>query len=102
MAFQIIWSEPALDDLRSLTSYIAEHNPSAAERMGLAILKKTRLLADHSLLGRMVPEIGRKEIRELIERPYRIIYRVQAHDKVVEIVRVGRISKNVHLSYQPH
>src|SRR6185503_5307997 len=88
MAFKIIWSEPALDDLRSLTSFIAEDNPPAAERMGLAILERTRHLAEHELLGRIVPEAGRKQIRELIERPYRIIYRVDAQHKTVEIVRI--------------
>lgn len=93
MAFKIIWSEPALDDLRSLTAYIAEDNPSAAERMGFAMLGKTRHLAEHPLMGRMVPEIKRKEIRELIERPYRIVYRVHAQSKIIEIIRIWHAAR---------
>ncbi len=41
MAFKIIWSSPALSDLSSLTNYIAEDNPLAAEKTGSAILVKT-------------------------------------------------------------
>jgi plasmid stabilization system protein ParE len=39
MAFKIIWSEPALSDLASLTGFIAEDNPVAAEKTGSTILK---------------------------------------------------------------
>ena len=38
----------------------------------------TAQLADFPLSGRVVPEIGRKEIRELILPHYRIIYRANA------------------------
>jgi toxin ParE1/3/4 len=88
MAFKIIWSEPALDDLRSLTHFIAGDNPQAAEKLGTAILSKTRHLIEHPLIGRMVPEIRRKDVRELIQRPYRILYRVNGQNKTVEIIRV--------------
>jgi plasmid stabilization system protein ParE len=60
----------------------------AAERTGRAILGRTRHLAINPLLGRMVPEIRRKDIRELIQRPYRILYRVNAKKETVEIIRV--------------
>ena len=93
MAFQIIWSEPALDDLRSVTNYIAEDNPAAAEKTGKAILAKTRNLAEHPLLGRMVPEIRRRDVRELIHRPYRILYRVDGLKKTVEIIRVWHAAR---------
>jgi addiction module RelE/StbE family toxin len=93
MAFKIIWSEPALGDLRSLTSFIAEDNPAAAEKIGAAILGKTRHLIEHPLLGRMVPEIRRKDVRELIQRPYRILYRVNARNKTVEIIRVWHAAR---------
>jgi plasmid stabilization system protein ParE len=35
-----------------------------------------RQLADFPMSGRMVPEYELKEIREVVERPYRIIYRL--------------------------
>jgi addiction module RelE/StbE family toxin len=88
MAFKIIWSEPALSDLAGLTSYIAEDNPLAAEKTGSAILGKIANLINHPRIGRMVPEIGSKDIRELIYRPYRIIYHVNGKLETIEILRV--------------
>jgi toxin ParE1/3/4 len=88
MAFKIIWSEPALDDLASLTGFIAQDNPPTAERIGCAILDKIKYLAGHPLPGRRVPEIRRGDIHELIKRPYRIIYRVNEQTKSVEIIRI--------------
>lgn len=40
------------------------------------IFDATQNLSDFPFLGRMVPEIGRREIREIILSPYRIIYKV--------------------------
>ena len=34
MAFQIIWSEQARDDLQSIVLFIAQDNPTVAESFG--------------------------------------------------------------------
>lgn len=88
MAFKINWSPQAIDDLRSVTEFIALDNPLAAERVGPAIFHQTDLLIEHPLLGRMVPERKDPKIRELIQSPYRIIYRVEEDEKLVEIMRI--------------
>ena len=46
-------------------------------------------LADFPLSGRMVPEIGRPNIRELLYKDYRIIYRYTATCCYVLSVRHG-------------
>jgi plasmid stabilization system protein ParE len=43
--------------------------------------------------GRMVPEFGRPNLRELILRPYRIVYRLQGD--VLEIVTVFHAARMV-------
>ncbi len=88
MAFKIFWSPQALDDLHSLTSFIAQDNPGAAEKMGLAIIESTRLLAEHPLLGRMVPEERSPIIREIIRSPYRIVYEINRRRQTVDVLRV--------------
>ena len=41
--------------------------------------------------GRMVPEVGRPEIREVVEAPYRVIYRLTAQRiEVVAVVHARR------------
>ncbi len=76
MAYKIIWSLQARDDLREIVSFIAVGNPAAAASFGLQIITRTDSLANFPQLGRVVPEQHDENIREIILRPYRIIYRV--------------------------
>src|SRR3989442_12886189 len=93
MAFKIIWSPEAIEDLRSLTTFVAMDNPEAAERMGWAIIDKAEYLVEHPRLGRMVPERKDPRIREVIQRPYRIIYRLNDWQKSIDILRVWHAAR---------
>ena len=42
------------------------------------ITRRSQQIADQPLSGRSVPEYQTDDIRELIEKPYRIIYRIKA------------------------
>jgi len=88
MAFKIIWSRQARDDLRDIVTYIAENNRPAAESFGFRLMAKVDLLAQFPEIGRMVPEEQDENIRELILPPYRIVYRVLAQNQVIAIARV--------------
>ena len=48
MAFKIIWSPEAIGDLHSLSGFIAQENPDAAERIGSEIILKSRHLEKHT------------------------------------------------------
>ena len=55
------------------------------------ILDQGKRLAAFPESGRMVPEVGRPDLREVIEAPHRVIYRVTTqHVEVVFVVRAGR------------
>jgi len=88
MAFKIIWSCQARDDLRDIVTFIAEKNHSVAEAFGFRLMAKVDLLAQFPEMGRMVPEEQDENVREIILPPYRIIYRVLAEGRVVAIARV--------------
>lgn len=88
MAFQIIWSEQARDDLQALVLFIAQDNPSIAETFGFRLMSKVDALAQFPQLGRVVPEEDDETIRELVLRPYRIIYKVLAEKQIVAIARI--------------
>jgi toxin ParE1/3/4 len=45
-------------------------------------------LAQHPLLGRVVPDLGELGFREVLVAPYRIIYRLDLATHLVLIVRV--------------
>ena len=87
MDYQVILSPRAIQDLQEVVRYISFDNPAAAERLGLQLIEKTRVLVSFPELGRIVPEFGAATIRELILKPYRIVYRVSHERRVVEVSR---------------
>jgi plasmid stabilization system protein ParE len=88
MAFKIIWSRQARDDLRDIVTFIAEDNQPVAESFGFRLMAKVDLLAQFPEIGRMVPEEQDANIREIIFPPYRIVYRVLAENHLVAIARI--------------
>lgn len=88
MAFKIVWTEQARADLSDIVRFIGEDNPTIAESFGYTLISKVDQLIQFPLLGRVVPEIGDKTIREIIVRPYRIVYQVNEAQQVVAIARV--------------
>lgn len=55
------------------------------------LIQSVDLLRDHPQAGRMVPELNRSEIRELIRGSYRIVYRIRG--EAIEILTVFRASR---------
>ena len=88
MAFKIIWSEQARDDLQAIVLFIARDNPGVAESFGYRLMSKVDALAQFPQLGRVVPEENDEAVREIIFRPYRIIYRVLAEKEIVALARI--------------
>ena len=88
MACKLIWSPEALNDLRDIVRYIAIDNPEKAGSFGIALIGKVELLANFPEMGRVVPEHRNPSIREIIVRPYRIIYRLRDESGLIEILRV--------------
>ena len=74
---RVHWTENAIQHLVNIYEYIALNSPAYATRMVDKITKRSEQIADHPLSGRKVPEYDAEEIRELIEKPYRIIYRIK-------------------------
>jgi len=71
----IVWSATALGQLAAIREYISQTSPFYGERMVQRILARAPQLLAFPDSGRIVPEVGREEIREVIEGPYRVIYR---------------------------
>lgn len=86
----VVWTATALGQLGALRQYISQTSPVYAERMVQRILARAPQLAAFPDSGRMVPEVGRPEIREVIEGPYRVIYRLRADRVDVLAVVHGR------------
>jgi toxin ParE1/3/4 len=87
MDYKVILAPRAIGDLRDIVLYITSDRPEAARRLGLALIERTKVLADFPLSGRIVPEFDDRLIRELILKPYRIVYRLDESAKVIGIAR---------------
>ena len=70
------WTNTALGHLLAIYEYIAQDSSLYAQRMVDKLTRRSEQIADFPLSGRMVPEYEAEDIRELIEKPYRIIYRI--------------------------
>lgn len=88
MAYKLTWSPGARDDLHDIVVFIARDNPDRAMSFGYQLISETDRLQIFPRLGRVVPEYQSEELREIIFRPYRIVYRLNHEQKVCEIVRV--------------
>jgi plasmid stabilization system protein ParE len=73
---KLIWTDPSVEDLRAIRDYIGRDSDYyAADVMEEVVLCVERLLR-FPKLGRVVPETQDENIRELVYRNYRIIYRI--------------------------
>jgi len=93
MAYKLIWSPVSLDDLRDIVRFIARDSPSRAESFALRLIDQAEALMEHPEIGRTVPERRDPEIREIIFKPYRIVYRVKHEQRVIEIARVWHAAR---------
>ena len=74
----VVWTDSAKRRLRLIHEYIAQHAPAAADNVVRQILRRSRQIAEFPHSGRQVPELDHPNIREVLERPYRIIYLVRS------------------------
>ena len=77
MARKVIWTYEATDDLNALAKYIARDSSFYAASFTKEILDASRSLKELYKRGRIVPEIENPQIRELLIRDYRLIYKIE-------------------------
>lgn len=72
---EVIWTEPALQQLSDIAEYIAMDDPAAASHLVEEVLGQTERLAAFPQSGRIPPELPNSVYREVVEPPCRIFYR---------------------------
>ncbi len=79
MARKIVWSHEAAADIEALANYISRDSAFYAAAFVQEILDVSRSLNEYSERGRVVPEFGDTNIRELFVRGYRLIYSIEEY-----------------------
>lgn len=72
------WTETAIKNLTGIYQYIAQNSLLYAQRVADKIIRRSEQIAAFPQSGRQVPEYDTPDVREIVEKPYRIIYRIKA------------------------
>ncbi len=83
MARKVVWSHEATSDLKALSEYIEKDSTFYAVAFVHEIIDASRSLNEFSERGRIVPELGFPDTRELFVRDYRLIYRIEKSRVVI-------------------
>lgn len=86
----VIWSIPARNDLKQIYDYIAKDSKYYATNVVENIFSKAENLDEFPEIGRVVPEIGDENVRELIIYSYRLIYEVAPNDVQILAIIHGK------------
>ena len=78
MAYKVVWSSTALDDIEAIASYISRDSVFYAGTVVSRVVNSTRNLEKFPFIGSIVPEFGLETLREVFAYSYRIIYRMKA------------------------
>ena len=89
-------TDSAINDLRELLLYYEEQLvPQVGQRIITEILDQIDTLIDNPDIGRVVPEFSTDNIRELIHKPFRVVYLRES--SIISIVRVWRSERILEL-----
>ena len=94
--YKVEWTSNAKEDLLNIVDYIKQDSVNAARKVYVQIKEKAQSSNFFPLRGRVVPELQRQGItiyRELIENPWRIMYKVE--NDTVYIMAIFDARQNV-------
>lgn len=95
---QIVWTEPALNDLDAIADYIALENPTAAAELVRRVFAHVEQLEAHPESGSKPPELGRSRYRQIVEPPCRVFYRFDGEKVfVLYVMRAEQLLRPEHL-----
>ncbi len=82
-------SPQAQQDLTEIADYIARDDPVAAERWVAALEGAARAAGDNPRIGRVVPELRKETVREVLVGDYRVVYLIELRRVLVLTVFHG-------------
>jgi toxin ParE1/3/4 len=95
---QIVWTEPALNDLDAIADYIALENPTAAAELVRRVFAHVEQLEAHPESGSKPPELGHSRYRQIVEPPCRVFYRFDGEKVfVLYVMRAEQLLRHEHL-----
>jgi toxin ParE1/3/4 len=78
----VLWTEQARADLAAIRAFISQDSPHFASVIVSRLIAATERLVPFPESGRAVPEFDDPMVREVVQRPYRIVYRIVGVDEL--------------------
>ncbi|MEG3437986.1 type II toxin-antitoxin system RelE/ParE family toxin [Pannus brasiliensis CCIBt3594] len=86
MAYRVVWSSKAIEDVDAIATYIGRDSPSYAAAVVRRILDTSRSLETSPLSGKHCAEFSDETIREKSAYTYRLIYQIQGDSVIVAAI----------------
>lgn len=84
---KVVWSDDAVMALVALETKLARrYTAQKAADIVDELVRRVDRLQDHPQLGRVVPEYGRWQLRELVDKWNRVLYRLRSD--AIEVVTI--------------
>lgn len=92
MAYKLVWSPEAVEDIEHISAFIHRDSPRYASTVASKLIENAELSASQPHMGRIVPEIMNEDIRERFAYSYRVIYQVFADRiRVVAVIHGSQL-----------
>ena len=88
------WTIQSVNDLKDIAVYISKDSKRYARMLVTRIRDKAKVLKIQPDSGRMVDEFERKDVRELLEGNYRIIYQ-KVNDSQIDILTIHHSARRL-------
>ncbi len=89
---EVIWTPSADDDITSIIDYFSPRSEKYAKILIQNIFDKTTMLETLPRIGRVVPELEYKNVREILVGNYRIVYHIVSENRI-DILAVHHSSR---------
>ncbi len=96
---RVVWTREAMDRLSDIEDFISQDSPQRAARFVNYLIQRGEGVSKNPRIGRIVPEISNPDIREVIAKKYRIVYKIQ--ENKIEILTVFEGHKLLSLEELP-
>jgi addiction module RelE/StbE family toxin len=79
---KVSWSKQAIEDIHRIQEYYSGFAVNFSIQLVDQIFEKESLISNHPEIGRVVPELNNKSVREIIFRNFRIIYAIFDSERI--------------------
>jgi len=93
---EVKWTDQSLEDINNIAEYIAADSEKFASIQVQKFFERVEVLHQYPKIGKVVPEITRENIRELISGNYRIIYKIISKSRIdiLTVHHAARLLRN--------